>query len=155
MIKNWKLFLESKDPFEGDPFREEIINNVNDILSVLKDDGFEINYSYGIDDVNVFPGTKAHNKFKFKVFSPHFVLKNEHYLDSDDFQSITHLHNYLLSEGFEPVSKNILKELDIQFHIPKKILSYSISRFEFSLKKGDMKIDWIMFEYKLPPIAIK
>ena len=152
MIKNWKLFLESKDPFEGDPFREEIINNVNDILSVLKDDGFEINYSYGIDDVNVFPGTKAHNEFKFKVFSPHFVLKNEHYLDSDDFQSITHLHNYLLSEGFEPVSKNILKELDIQFHIPKKILSYSISRFEFSLKKGDMKIDWIMFEYKLPPM---
>ena len=40
MIKNWKLFLESKDPFEGDPFREEILNNVDDILAELKDNGF-------------------------------------------------------------------------------------------------------------------
>ena len=154
MIKNWKLFLESKDPFEGDPYREEILNNVNDILSVLKDDGYVIRYSYEIDDVNVSPTTKPHNKFKFKIFTPNFVdpLKSQHYLNSDDFQSITHLHNYLLSEGFEPISNNILKELDIEFHTrtPKKVLSYPISRFEFSLKKGDMKIDWIMFEYKLP-----
>ena len=152
MIKNWKLFLESKDPFEGDSFREEILNNVNDILSVLKDDGFEIKYSYGIDDVNVFPGTKPNNEFKFKVFSPHFVnpLQSEHYLDSGDFQSITHLHNYLVGEGFKPVSKNILGELDIKFHILKKILSYPISRFEYYLKEDNMKFDWIMFEYKLP-----
>jgi len=146
MIKNWKLFLESKDPFEGDPFREEILNNINDILSVIKDDGFEIFIDYGIDDVSVHPETRPHNELKIKVISSDksVFIKPEH------FESISHLNSYLLSEGFEPISKNILKELDIIFHIPKKILSYPISRFEFSLKKSDMKIDWINFSYKLP-----
>jgi hypothetical protein len=151
MIKSWKLFLESKDPFEGDLFREEILNNVNDILSVLKDDGLEIRYSYGIDDVNVFPGTKPHNEFRIMVFS-----NEKDFIESNDFQSITHLHNYLCNEGFEPVSKNILKELDIQFHIKRvdrigknKILSHPISRFIYSIEKG-LKADWIKFSYKLP-----
>lgn len=144
MIKSWKLFLESKDPFEGDPFREEILNNVNDILSVLKDDGLEIRYSYGIDDVNVFPGTKPHNEFRIMVFS-----NEKDFIESNDFQSITHLHNYLVSEEFEPVSDNILKELSIQFHIKNKILSYPISRLKWSIEKG-LQADWIKLSYKLP-----
>lgn len=144
MIKNWKLFLESKNPFEGDPFREEILNNINDILSVIKDDGFEIFIDYGIDDVSVHPGTRPHNELRIRVISSDKSV----FIKPDHFESISHLNSYLLSEGFEPISKNILKELDIIFHIPKKILP--ISRFEFSLKKSDMKIDWIMFEYKLP-----
>ena len=152
MIKNWKLFLESKDPFEGDPFREEILNNITDILSVIKDDGFKIFIDYGIDDVSVHPGTRPHNELRIKVISSDKSV----FIKPDHFESISHLNSYLLSEGFEPISKNILKELDIIFHIPKKIrpglvLSYPISRFEFSLKKsGDMKIDWINFSYKLP-----
>lgn len=144
MIKNWKLFLESKDPFEGDPFREEILNNVNDILSGLKDDGLEISYSYGIDNVNVFPGTKPHNQFNILVFSG---VKD--YIELDDFNYILHLHTYLVSEGFDPVSDNILKELNIQFHIKNKILSYPISRLKWSIEKG-LKADWIKFAYKLP-----
>lgn len=146
MIKNWKLFLESKDPFEGDPFREEILNNINDILSVIKDDGFKTFIDYGIDDVSVHPGTRPHNELRIKVISSDKLV----FIKPDHFESISHLNSYLLSEGFEPISKNILKELDIKFHIPKKILSYSIGRFEFSLKKSNMKIDWIMFSYKLP-----
>lgn len=144
MIKNWKLFLESKNPFEGDPFREEILNNINDILSVIKDDGFEIFIDYGIDDVSVHPGTRPHNELRIRVISSDKSV----FIKPDHFESISHLNSYLLSEGFEPISKNILKELDIIFHIPKKILP--ISRFEFSLKKSDMKIDWINFSYKLP-----
>jgi len=148
MIKNWKLFLESKDPFVGDPFREEILNNVNDILSILKDDGFETFIDYGIDNVLVHPGTRPHNELRIKVISSDKSV----FIEPEHFESISHLNNYLLSEGFEPISQNILKELDIKFHIPKtkKILSYPISRFEFSLKKSDIEIDWIMFEYKLP-----
>jgi len=144
MIKNWKLFLESKDPFEGDPFREEVLNNVNDILSGLKDDGIEISYNYGIDNVSVFPGTKPHNEFKIMVFSG-----DKDYIDSDDFNYILHLNNYLVSEGFDPVSDNILKELSIQLHIKNKILSYPISRLKWSIEKG-IKADWIKFSYKLP-----
>ena len=146
MIKNWKLFLESKDPFEGDPFREEILNNINDILSVIKDDGFEIFIDYGIDNVSVHPGTRPHNELRIKVISSDKSV----FIKPDHFESISHLNSYLLSEGFEPISKNILKELDIKFNKKKKILSYSIGRFEFSLKKSNMKIDWIMFSYKLP-----
>jgi len=149
MIKNWNLFLEAFDPFEGDSFREEILNNVNDILSVLKDDGIEIHYNYGICNVNVFPGTKPHNELQFIIHSG-----DKEYINSDDFQSVIHLHNYLVSEGFDLVSDNKpsligFKELSIQFHIKNKILSYPISRLKWSIEKG-LKADWIKFSYKLP-----
>lgn len=145
MIKNWKLFLESKDPFQGDPFREEILGNVDDILSGLKDDGIYIKYSYGIDDVSVFPGTQPHNELKFIIHSD-----AKDYIESNDFDYIIQLHSYLTNEDFEPISENILKEMDIQFHIKNKILSYPMSRFKFSLDKGKIKPDWIEFAYKLP-----
>ncbi len=148
MIKNWKLFLESKDPFEGDSFREEILNNVDDILLQLKDEGIYVKYGYVIDDVSLFPGSKAHNEFKFI-----FHCNEKEYIDYSDFDYILHLNNYLISENFEPISNNILKELDVQFHIKNKILSYPISRMKHAYKSGDMdrlKPDWIRIGYKLP-----
>jgi hypothetical protein len=148
MIKNWKLFLESKDPFEGDPFREEILNNVDDILAGLNDEGIYVKYSYGIDDVSVFPGTKPHNEFKFI-----FHCNEKDYIDSKDFEYIEQMHSYLTSEDFEPISDNILKELDVQFHIKNKILSYPISRMKHAYKSGEMdrlRPDWIRVSYRLP-----
>jgi len=155
MIKKWKLFLEEFDPFDGDPFREEILNNVNDILSGLKDDGLEIKYRYGIDDVNVFLGAKPHNNFDFMIFCKDYGsrVKKDNYIKSEEFNYILHLHNYLLDEGFEPVGNNILQELDVKFHIKNKILIYPISRLKFCMEKGIrplLKIDWIKFSYKLP-----
>ena len=161
MIKNWNLFLEAFDPFKGDPFREEILNNVNDILSGLKDNGFYIDIVYGFSEI-------INNKLLINIKGKEFPFRQDGieslFISSDDFQSIIHLNNYLISEGFEPISNNILKELDITFHTFKsnklygsiplaKRMSYPISRLEYSLKKSDMKINFINFEYRLPKFA--
>lgn len=145
MIKNWKLFLEKKDPFEGDLFREEILGNVDDILSELKDNGFAVKYSYGIDNILVFPDAKVHNELRVMVISEY-----KEYFESIDFDIILHLNKYLISEDFEPISNSITKELDVQFRIKGKILTFPINRLKFSIEKG-LKPTWIKFSYKLPP----
>jgi hypothetical protein len=159
MINNWKLFLEAFDPFEGDPFREKILNNINDILSELKDNGFYIDIVYGFSSI-------IYNKLFINIKGKEFPFRQDGkeslFISSDDFQSIIHLNNYLISEEFEPISDNILKELDIKFHTFKsdkplysamKRMSYPISRLEYSLKKSDMKINFMNFEYRLPKFA--
>lgn len=157
-VKNWKLFLEAFDPFEGDSFREEILNNVNDILSGLKDNGFYIDIVYGFSFT-------INNKLLINIKGKEFPFRPDGieslFISSDDFQSIIHLNNYLISEEFEPISNNILKELDIKFNTFKsdnlnsemKRMSYPISRLEYSLKKNGMKINFIYFEYILPKFA--
>ena len=165
MIKNWKLFLEAFDPFQGDPFREEILGNVDDILSPLKDNGFYIDIVYGFSSI-------INNKLLINIKGKEFPFRQDGieslFISSDDFQSIIHLNNYLISEEFEPISAglnptdNILKELDIKFHTFKsdrhlysemKRMSYPISKLEYSLKKSDMKINFMNFEYRLPKFA--
>lgn len=159
MIKSWNLFLEAFDPFEGDPFREEILNNINDILSGLKDNGFYIDIVYGFSEI-------VNNKLLINIKGKEFPFRQDgiesSFISSDDFQSIIHLNNYLIGEEFEPISNNILKELDITFHAFKsdrpiysamKTFCYPISRLEYDLKKNDMKINFIKFEYRLPKFA--
>ena len=159
MIKNWELFLEAFDPFKGDPFREEILNNVNDILSGLKDNGFYIDIVYGFSEI-------INNKLLINIKGKEFPFRQDGieslFISSDDFQSIIHLNNYLISEEFEPISNNSIKELDIKFHTFKsdrlfyyemESMIYPISRLEYDLKKNDMKINFINFEYRLPKFA--
>jgi hypothetical protein len=160
MIKNWKLFLEAFDPFQGDPFREEILGNVDDILSPLKDNGFYIDIVYGFSSI-------INNKLLINIKGKEFPFRQDGieslFISSDDFQSIIHLNSYLISEEFEPISDNILKELSCNFAIKflrakplkskMKTMSYPISRLEYSLKKSDMKINFINFEYRLPKFA--
>lgn len=152
MIKKWKLFLEAKDPFEGDPFREDIINNINDMLVELKDNGFRIDTEYGITNYGLID-----NCLTIKVFGKSFPLRNDGIepmvITSDDFKNILRVNYYLISEGFLPISTNINKTADVMYKTTNsgKTFTSSLERFTFNLEANNpIKPILLIVKYQLP-----
>lgn len=152
MIKRWKLFLEAKDPFEGDPFREEILNNINDMLVGLKDDGFIINTEYGITKYGIID-----NCLTISILGDLFPLRRDGIepmvITSDDFKNFLRVNYYLISEGFLPISTNINKTSDVMYRVKDsgRLFNSSLDRFTYNLNsKNPTKPILIVVKYQIP-----
>ena len=139
---DFKIFYNEDYSDEGNILRDEVLNHIEDILYHFSDEDFKIEVGYGYPEKD---------EIQFKL-SPMNKSINE--LDMNYVQVI---NDYLTSEGFIAIGKNILKELDIIIHFyGNSIKSFSLPRLKYMVKGGIRRdiiiINKIEFKFKIPKI---
>jgi hypothetical protein len=143
MIRRFKDFIKESIDYS------ELIQDIEDILLELKDDGFNINIEENIEEnihiITIHIDNNIHSVVTDDDGEVYDSVKpGSKFISKDNIDIIEHCFDYL-KDYMKPVGKNILDDLDVYFKTSKS-LNYSYPRFVFSVKNG-MNVKSLKFSF--------
>ena len=134
---NFIIYSEEDYSEEGNKLRDEVLNDIQDILYHFIDEDYKVEVGYGYPQPD---------ELEFELTPKDFVTEV-------DINHVQMLNDYLVEEDFAPIQSNILKELDIHIYYNNSriIKTSSLPRFKYMIK-GGFKANKINFKFKIPNI---
>ena len=134
---NFIIYSEEDYSEEGNKLRDEVLNDIQDILYHFIDEDYKVEVGYGYPQPD---------ELEFELTPKDFVTEV-------DINHVQMLNDYLVEEDFAPIQSNILKELDIHIYYNNSriIKTSSLPRFKYMIK-GGFKANKMNFKFKIPNI---